>query len=101
MCRPRPGQLLLVDWHKAVAVVVWLPLVEQGKAALDALQLLDQLTFESNQHALGIVIGATADLVRLAVALGDDRRGLDVSRLGQLPFLDQERRLLLGARKDA
>ena len=47
-------------------------LVEQGEAAADALERLDALALELDQHARGVLVGAAADLVRLALALGDD-----------------------------
>ena len=45
-------------------------LVEQGQPALDALERLDALPLEMDQHALGVFVRAAADLLRLALARG-------------------------------
>jgi len=52
-----------------------------------------------HEHALRVLVRAGADLVRIALALGDDFLRLELGGTGQLAFLDQERGLLLGAGK--
>jgi hypothetical protein len=46
--------------------------IEQGKTTLDALERLDALPLEMDQHALSVLVGAAPDLVGVAFALGDD-----------------------------
>ena len=84
-----------------MAVLGTLPLIEERQTALDALKCLDALAFESDEHALRIVIRAATDLIRLAMTLADDLRRLDLCGLGQLALLDEECGLLLGAGEDA
>ena len=59
------------------------------------------IALELDQHAGRVLVGAAADLVGLALAVGDDLLGLDLRGARQLALLDQERCLLLGAREDA
>src|SRR5688572_6157389 len=78
-----------------------MPVVEQRKAALDALEGADALAFELDQHALRVLVRAAPDLVCLTLAVGDDLRGANLSGAGELALLDEESGLLLGASQDA
>ena len=52
------------------------PLVEQRDPLLDALERLDDVALEADQHADRVLVGAAADLVGVAVGVGDDRAAL-------------------------
>ena len=80
--------------------VVGVALVEHRDAPADALERLDALALEPDQHGGRVLVGAPPDLLRVAVALGDDLLRPDLRGTRQLPLLDQERGLLLGAGQD-
>src|ERR687895_837872 len=75
-------------------------LVEQRDSSFDALQRLDALAFELDQDAGCVLVCTAPDLFGLAVSLGHDLLAALLGRARQLALLDQERRLLLGARDD-
>src|SRR3954465_1674749 len=77
------------------------PLVEQRESAPNALERLDALALELDEHAGGIGVGAATDLLGLALALIHDLPAPDLGCTRQLALLDQERSLLLGAGEDA
>src|SRR5687768_8360123 len=101
MGRRRSYKLLGVDPLGAVPVLRGVTLVKQSQTPLDALERLDALPFQSDQHGLRVLIGAGPDLVRLALAGGNDFRRLDLRGLGELALLDKECGLLLRAGEDA
>ena len=73
-----------------VLLAVHVSIIQQGQAALDALQRADALPFELDQHALRILVGAASDLVGLALTVGDDLSRANLCRASQLALLDQE-----------
>src|SRR6185503_13812326 len=83
------------------AVTRLVTIVKQGKPALDALECLDALALEMDEHALGVLIGAAPNFVGVVIAGRDDLRRTDLGSTGQLTLLDQERGLLLRAGEDA
>ncbi len=74
--------------------------VEQGDALLDALERLDDVALEPDQDTDRVLVGAAADLLGVAMGVGDDLAALGLGRLGQATLVDQERGLLLGLRDD-
>src|SRR6187200_1408459 len=76
-------------------------IVEQGKPALDALECLDALALEMDEHALGVLICAAPDLVGVVLAGRDDLLRSDLGGTSQFTLFDQKRGLLLRAGEDA
>src|SRR5688500_20399383 len=77
-----------------------IPLIECREAPADALERLHALALEPHEHARGVGVRALADLLGLRLALLDDLLRAQLGGARQLPLLDQERRLLLGAGED-
>ena len=67
---------------------------------LDALERLDDVALETDQHADRVFVGAAADLVGVAVGVADDHAALGLGRLGQAALVDEEGGLLLGPGDD-
>jgi hypothetical protein len=81
--------------------LVRVPLVEHRDAAADALEGTHALTLEPDEDGRRVLVRAPPDLVGVRVPLGHDLLAPDLRGAGQLPLLDEEGCLLLGAREDA
>src|SRR3990172_4248797 len=77
------------------------PCVEHGEPALDALQRLDALALELDEHARGVLVRSSADLLFLRVRRLEQLRGAAFRLLRQAALSDQEGGLLLRSRLDA
>jgi hypothetical protein len=76
-------------------------LVEHRDALLDALQCLDDVAFEPDQDAHGVLVGPASNLVGVTLGVGDDAPALLVGSLSQAPLVNEECRLLLRPGNDA
>jgi len=74
--------------------------VEQVDSAFDALERLDDVALEADQHVDGVFVGAAADLLGVLLGLGDDPAALGLGLLGEATLVDEERGLLLGTGDD-
>jgi hypothetical protein len=96
----RPAVLGLLGAVLFVGAKVGSAGVEQIDALLDALERLDHVAFEPDQHADGVLVGPAADLFGVLLGLADDPSTLGLGLLGEPPLVDEERGLLLGAGDD-
>ena len=67
---------------------------------LDALEGLDDVALEPDEHVDGVLVGAAADVLGVGLGVGDDAAALGLGLLGQPALVDEERGLLLGAGDD-
>ena len=93
-----PVLLALVDEYASPQVGA--AFVEQRDPLFDALQGLNDLTLEPDEHRHGVLVGAAADLLGVGLRAADDALALVISGLGQATLIDQERGLFLGAGDD-
>jgi hypothetical protein len=75
--------------------------IEEIDPLLDALQGLDDLPLEPDEHVDRIFVRSPADIFRVVARLGDDPAALGLRLLGQAALVDEEGSLLLGASDDA